>query len=75
MELVQTTFRYIWQMVVILLEGGSGYRGVGLVDILWETISGLMNHRIVSAVRYHDTLYKFRAGRGTGTVCYETYIK
>ena len=33
-----------WQMVVIIPQGrGTNFRGIGLVDLLWKIISGIIN--------------------------------
>ena len=73
-DLVHTVFKdstlpidCTWNMVVLLMKGNGNYRGVGIVEVFWKTISGLINRRIGDAVRYQDTLHEFRAGRGTGT--------
>ena len=34
----------------------------------------LLNRRLTSAIYFHDTLHRFWAGRGTGTVVLESKI-
>ena len=58
----------IWQTVVIIPKReGTDVRGIGLVHVLWKTISGIINIRITSSIQLHDTLHGFCAGRGTDT--------
>ena len=56
------------QTVVFIPKGYRWeFRGVGLVEVLWKTIPGLLNQCFTSAIRFHDVLHGFRAGRSTGT--------
>ena len=55
------------QTVVMISKGvGTNFRGIGLVEVLWKVISGIINHRISSSIQFHDALHGFRMGRGTG---------
>ena len=53
--------------MIIPKGGGTDFRGIGLVEVLWKVISGIINFRISSSIQFHDALHGFRAGRGTGT--------
>ena len=55
-------------VLMIPKGGGNEFRGIGLVEVLWKAISGIINCRISSYIHFHDALHGFRAGRGTGTV-------
>ena len=58
----------IWKMVVLVTKGGGrDFRGIGLVEVLWKTVTGLLNHRFTSEIRFHDFIHGFWADRGTGT--------
>ena len=61
-------------MVLILKGDRRDFRGVGLVEVLWKTNIGIINRRLTSAIRYHDTLHGFWAGRGTGTATLEAKL-
>ena len=54
--------------------GGTDFRGIGLVEFLWEVISGIINCRIFSSIQFHDDLYAFHAGLGTGTTTLEAKL-
>ena len=61
-----------WQTVVMIPKGGgTNFRGVGLVKVLWKAIYGIINRWISSSTQFHDDLHGFRAGRGTGTTTLE----
>ena len=61
-----------WQAVAIIPKGqGTDFRGIGLVEVLWKAISGIVNHRILSSIQFHDALNGFGAGRGMGTYTFE----
>ena len=58
----------MWKTIFLISKGNSGnFRGVGLVEVLWKTMSSLLNQRITAAITLHDVLHGFRAGRGIGT--------
>ena len=46
--------------------GGTNFRGIGLVEVLWKAISGIINCWISSSIQFHDTLHGFRAEIVTG---------
>ena len=55
-------------MVILTSKGDRGnFRGVVLVEVIWNTISSLLNHWLAVAITYHDVLHRFQSGRGTGT--------
>ena len=47
--------------------GGTDFRGIGLVDVLWKAISGIINRQLSSSIQFHDVIHGFCTGRGTGT--------
>ena len=57
-----------WKTVVLIpkVEGGDLW-GIGLVEVLWKTVTGLLNRRFTSAIRFYDVFHGFRAGCGTRT--------
>ena len=55
--------------------GGTKFREIGLVEILWKAISGIINHRIPSCIQFHDTLHGFSVGRGTGTATLKANLR
>ena len=55
--LVQTAFRdcilstyCTWKMAVILKRGNGDFRGIGLVEVLWNTISGMITRHIQTVI-------------------------
>ena len=51
-----------------------GFWGIGLVKVLWKTMSGIINHRLKLVIVYHDTLRGFRSGRVTGTASFKAKL-
>ena len=41
---------------------------------MWKVVAVILNRRFVSSITYHDALYGFRAGRGTGTATLEAKL-
>ena len=38
---------------------GTYFREIGLVEVLWKSISGIINRRISSCIQFHDNLHGF----------------
>ena len=80
-NLIQTAFRegklaeeVTWQAVVLSPKGKKDYRGIGLVEVMWQLVSEILNFRLTASITFHDFLYGFRAGRGTGTATLEAKL-
>ena len=80
-DLVQTCFQeqslpsqMVWSTVVLLPKGGGGFRGIGLLEIIWKLIESIINRRIMQKVKFHDCLHGFVPKRGTGTGCIEAKL-
>ena len=57
--------------MILLPKGQGGYRGIGLVEVIWKKISSIINTHLRVAVSLHYTLHGFRQGRGMDT---ETFV-
>ena len=57
----------MWQAVVLITKGEKDYRGIGLVEVMWKVVAGILNRRLTASISFHNFLHCFRAGRGTGT--------
>ena len=58
----------MWQTFVLIPKGNNGnFRGIGLVEVIWKTMSSLLNHRLTAAITFHGVLYSFLVGYGMGT--------
>ena len=55
-----------WENMVLIPKGKGGYRAIGLVEVLWKVCAVVVNFWLKRRVVLHDTLHRFRAGRGTG---------
>ena len=52
----------------------TDFIGIGLVEVLWKAISGIINFRILSFIQLHDALHVFHKGTGTGTATLEAKL-
>ena len=50
------------------------FRGVDLMEVLWNTTTGIINQRLTLAIGCHDTLNIFWAGRRTETATLEAKL-
>ena len=64
----------MWKTVVLIPKGKGDFRVIGLVEVLWKTITSLLNLPIAAAISFHDTLHGFWAGRGMGTANFEAKL-
>ena len=74
MEITHIAFRYAciaaecaWQTFVIPPKGKVEFWGINLVEFIWNTKLGVVNHKIWAAVIFHNVLYGLRVDQGTGT--------
>ena len=58
-------------MVVMIAKGERGYRGIGLMEVMWKVVAAILNLWLTASITFHDFLHGFRAGRGTGTTTLE----
>jgi hypothetical protein len=81
-SIIQTTFHtgeipfVIPHCILALIpkSDSSQMRGIGLMEIIWKTITKIMNDRINENVKFHDGLHGCVPGRGTGTALIETKL-
>ena len=53
-------------IVVLIPKGGGDYHGIGLLEVSWKVIEGVIDGRL-KGVALHDSLHGFREKRGCGT--------
>ena len=63
-----------WKAVVLITKGGKDYRGIGLVEVVWEVVAEVLNLRLTASITFHDFLHGFRACRGMGTTILKAKI-
>ena len=63
------------QTVILITKGDvRNFRAIGIVEVLWKIIMGLLNRSFKLLIGFHDVLYGLRAGRGTGTTSLEANL-
>ena len=63
-----------WAMMVLLQKGKGGYRGIGIVEVLCQVYSVLVNCSLNSSFVLHDALHEFREWRGAGMATLEANL-
>ena len=64
-----------WKIVVFILRlYGGDFWGVGIVDVLCNTITVFLDRRFTSEIGFHDMLRGFRERRGTVTASLEASL-
>ena len=66
--------RLTWSSLVIIPKSGGGYRGIGLLEVIWKVISKIIYTRVKQRVVFHLILHGFWAQRGTGTCVLEAKL-
>jgi hypothetical protein len=54
-------------LILIPKPSSTEYRGIGLLETVWKTISSIINIRIRHVVQFDEAVHGFREQRGTGT--------
>ena len=44
------------------------------MEVIWKTMTSLLNHQLMVEIKFHDVLHGFWAGCGTGTAALETKL-
>ena len=79
--LIQAAFRdfhltedFTWKTVVLIPKGNENFRGIRLVGFLCETVPGIINFHLTTAIQFHHTLCGFFTDRGIGTASLEAKL-
>jgi hypothetical protein len=62
-------------VLVLIPKGSGGRRGIGLLEICWKVISKIMDFRMKEGIDFDDSIYGFRAERGTSTAHIEAKLQ
>ena len=80
-SITQVAFRYgyipetmTWTKILLIKKGGGGYRGIGLVEVIWKFCAWILNSRLLISIVLYDKYHGFRQGRGTETAFTEGKI-
>jgi hypothetical protein len=64
-----------WSVLVLIPKGSGGCRGIGLLEVVWQVISSIIDSRLKKLIQFYDSLHGFRPGRGTGTATIEVKLR
>ena len=64
-----------WYTVFLIPKGYVAFRSIVLVEVMWKTVTRILNRRLAAAIKLYEMLHRFRMGRGTGTVSLEANLK
>ena len=48
-----------WKTFVLIPKGNGDFRGIGLVEVVWNTMTGILNCRLMVAIQFHNTFHGF----------------
>ena len=57
---------FTWNSVIMIPNGNNEFFRIGLLEILWKTVMGILNRRLTLEIQYHGNLDGFCAGIGMG---------
>ena len=63
-----------WKTVFLIPKRTVDFLGIGLVEVLWKTVMGILNFHVTAVIQLHDTLHGFRTVRSTGTIFLEVNL-
>ena len=61
-------------MVFLITNSCGDLRGIGLLEVLWKRVTGLLNRNLTTDIGIHDTFHGFRSSQGTGTAFLEAKL-
>jgi hypothetical protein len=64
-----------WSVLVAIPKASGGVRGIGLLEIIWKTISSIIDSRIKAKVRFHTALHGFRPGGEMSSATIEAKLR
>ena len=44
------------------------------MEVMWNTVTGILNLHLMSEIKFHNTLHGFYMGRGTGDASLESKL-
>ena len=53
---------YAFRCWVCLPKGSTDAHGIGMLEVMWMVVEGLIDTLVKAAVQFHDVLYGFHAG-------------
>ena len=60
--------------MVIIPKFGTYTQGIGMLEVMWKVVEGVIDTLVKSEVQFHDVLHGFHAGRGKGTTIMDLNI-
>ena len=63
-----------WGTILLIPKENGNFCVIRLVEVLWKTVTGILNCRLTKGIQFHDTLHGFFTGRGTGTASLEANL-
>ena len=83
-KVVSLVHEYFWdktleeecdrKMVLFVPKGRGDSQGIGLVEVPLKMVTGIINQSFTAAIRFHDTLHRFKSGRGVGNTSIEANL-
>ena len=63
-----------WKAVVLLLKGVGNYHVIGLVEVVCNSVTVILNFCFAASITYHESLNGFWSDHSTGTASLEVKI-
>ena len=60
-----------WKTVVLIPKENNDFFRIGLVEVLWKKVMGILNFCLTKAIQLHKMLHGFLTDRGTRTASLE----
>ena len=65
----------IWLTTVMIPKGdGRDLGGIGLIKVIWKTVTGILNPRFASKIQVHAVIHGFWEGHGMKTATLEAKL-
>ena len=63
-----------WTVLFIIPKDSTDTWRIGMLEVMWKVVEGLIYNHVKAAVKFHYVLHGFHAGRGAATAIMELKI-
>ena len=63
-----------WNILVHLLNGKGDVRVIGIMEVLWKTVSVVINRQIGAELNNHNVIHGLRAGLDIGKASFKSKL-
>ena len=63
-----------WHTAILITKGNGDFHSIGLIEVLWFKVRGILNCRLTAAIKFHETLHGLQTFIVARTTSLETKL-